>query len=260
MASFQALLIWINCIVYVLASDQNLSALSGQTVLLKTGVDQEGTITGVQWFIYSNTTYLAALRNGVVRIYNVWRYSGRLEFDQKTGDLTINNVIAEDTLEYMVNIDHANGSQKKVTINLTVQERLQKPEIQTIVHSLNDSVCHRALSCSAIGGDVVLSWTPDGTFNGSYISGSPILMESSKIIFISFSGSVTLNCTSSGREQTETRQITLECSGDIQSLECTPRSHCVFITIFVTIFVLGLMYCAGVYRGKTLRQFFIKKL
>lgn len=92
-------------------------------------------------------------------------------------------------------------------------EKLKKPKIQKMLDSHKDGQCHVALNCTAFGQNVKLSWTPDGEFNGSYISGNAV--DSSLVLFMSFSGNgnVTFNCTASSGQQTETEQMTVGCSG-----------------------------------------------
>uniref|UniRef100_A0A8C2C217 Ig-like domain-containing protein n=1 Tax=Cyprinus carpio TaxID=7962 RepID=A0A8C2C217_CYPCA len=195
--------------------DIYITGYSGQSVVLKSGADSSWKLTRVQWSIYKNTTFIASLKDGEVIIYKFWRYQGRLKLDTSTGDLTISNVTIDDSMIYNVALLASDYTRKQVKVHLTVQEPLQKPVIKKTLLSLNDSQCYVALECTASGQKVNLSWTPDGEFNGSYISGMPNSVNSSLVLFASINGKikVTFNCTASSVQQTETRQMTVRCSG-----------------------------------------------
>ncbi|XP_016360665.1 CD48 antigen-like isoform X1 [Sinocyclocheilus anshuiensis] len=241
-------LLCIVCILQVSSSEEHIIGYSGQSVVLKSGADSSWNLTRVQWSIYKNTTYIASLKDGEVFIYKFWRHQGRLDLNNETGDLTIRNVTVDDSMTYNVALVTSDGTRKQDKVHLTVRESLKTPDIQKTLHSRNDSRCYVALECIASGQNVNLSWTPDGEFNGSYISGIPNSVDSSLVLFASFSGNrhVTFTCTASSGQQTVTRQMIVGCSEEKQKCEaCTVCSSCassVILSILFTAAVLGFAY------------------
>uniref|UniRef100_A0A672LDF1 Ig-like domain-containing protein n=1 Tax=Sinocyclocheilus grahami TaxID=75366 RepID=A0A672LDF1_SINGR len=212
----------------VVLSEEHIIGYSGQSVILKSGADRSWNLTRVQWSIYKNTTYIASLKDGEVFIYKFWRHQGRLDINNETGDLTIRNVTVDDSMTYNVALVTSDGTRKQDKVHLTVQESLKTPDIQKTLHSRNDSRCNVALECVASGQNVNLSWTPDGEFNGSYISGIPNSVDASLVLFASFSGNrhVTFTCTASSGQQTVTRQMTVGCSGEFRQQMFASLGYC----------------------------------
>ncbi|XP_067308179.1 SLAM family member 5 isoform X2 [Pseudorasbora parva] len=225
MSSWRIVLFCIMYIQQVFGDVKYTTGYLNQSVILKSGADGSRNLTKVQWSIYPNTTFIAALKDGEVTIYKFWRYSGRLELNNRTGDLTIKNLTMTDGITYTVIWLSSNDTRERVDIHLTVQERLKEPKIQKTLDSLKDGQCHIALNCNAFNQNVNLSWTPDREFNGSYISGNAV--DSSLVIFMSFSGNrnVTVNCTASSGQQTETKQMKVGCS-ELQKQKCEECTVC----------------------------------
>lgn len=241
-------LLCIVCIHQVRSSEESITSYSGQSVILKSGADRSWNLTRVQWSVYKNTTFIASLKDGEVIIYKFWRYQGRLHLNNETGDLTIRNVTVEDSMTYNVALLTSGALRIQNKVHLTVQESIKTPDIQKTLQSLSDSKCYIALECIASGQIVNLSWTPDGEFNGSYISGIPNSADSSLVLFASFSGNrkVTFNCTASSGQQRETRQMTVGCSDEKQKCEvstvsCSCTSSVIWSILFTAV-VLGLAY------------------
>ncbi|XP_016338433.1 CD48 antigen-like [Sinocyclocheilus anshuiensis] len=250
-------LLCIVCIQQVRGSEEYITGYSGQSVVLKSGADGSWKLARVQWSIYKNTTYIASLKDGEVTIYKFWRHQGRLMLNNSTGDLTICNVTVNDSMIYNVALLTSDDNRKQVKVHLTVQEPLQKPDIQKTLHSFNDSRCYVVLECTASGQNVNLSWMPDGEFNGSYISGIPNSVDSSSVLFASINGriNVTFNCTASSGQQTVTRQMTVGCSeGKLMCEVCTVCSSCVssvmLSIVFMAAVVLGLTCALTKYRDR----------
>ncbi|XP_051568175.1 SLAM family member 5-like isoform X2 [Myxocyprinus asiaticus] len=241
-------LLFIVYIHQVCARDENITGYIGQSVILKSGVDQSWNLTRVQWSIYENTTFIASLNNGKINTDRFWRHKGRLELNPKTGDLTINDLRLDDNMIYSVALVNSNEAREDAEVNLTVQERLMKPDIQKAFNFTKDGQCYIVLKCIPSGENVILSWTPVGVFNGSYISGSPKSKDS--ILLISFSGnrSVTFNCTASSGQHNESNQITVGCTEENQKPEvCSLCSSCtsmVLLAIVITAVVFGLLYAS----------------
>ncbi|XP_056104251.1 SLAM family member 8 [Rhinichthys klamathensis goyatoka] len=225
MSPWRILLLCAVCIHQVCGREEPITGYLGQSVVLKTGADASWTLTKVHWSIYTNTTFIASLKDGNVTLYPFWTHRGRLELDNKTGDLTIKNLTMDDSMIYTVTLVSSNDVRNNTEFQLTVRERLNEPEIQKMLDSLKDGQCHVALNCTASHQNVNLSWTPDGEFNGLYISGNAV--GSSLVLFTSFSGdrNVTFNCTASNGQQTETKQITVGCSEEKCEV-CNTGSSC----------------------------------
>ncbi|XP_043100886.1 uncharacterized protein si:cabz01074946.1 [Puntigrus tetrazona] len=215
------------CVVCVLqVHGIEVIGYSGQSVVLKSGVDRSWNLTKVQWSIYKNFTYITRLNNGYPFFHNFWKYEGRLSLDSKTGDLTIHNVKTDDSLTYTVELVNSDGIQKQNKVRLMVQESLETPEVQNKMCSLSSHQCYVALECTASGQNVNLSWMPSKEFNGStYISE---IRNSSLVLLASFRGNrnVTFNCTVSRGQQTVTRQITVGCSEEKENQKCEVCTVC----------------------------------
>ncbi|XP_077083503.1 uncharacterized protein LOC143736738 [Siphateles boraxobius] len=248
MSPCRILVLCIMCIPQVCGREEHITGYLGQSVVLKTGADPSWNLTKVQWSIYTNTTFIASLKNGNVTLYSFWTHQGRLKLDNRTGDLTITNVTMNDSMIYTAALVNFTDGRQSTQVHLTVRERLKEPTIQKMLHSLKDGQCHVALNCTAFHQNVNLSWTPDGEFNGSYISGNAV--NSSLVLFMSFSGNrdVTFNCTASNGQQTETKQITVGCSEEKRcevSKTCSSCGSCipsVMGAIFLTALLLAAAY------------------
>ncbi|XP_051575441.1 SLAM family member 5-like [Myxocyprinus asiaticus] len=252
--SQQIMTLWSIVLLYIVYINQvygeeYITGYIGQSVVLKSGVDQSWNLTRVQWSIYTNTTFIASLNNGKINTDRFWRHKGRLELNRTTGDLTIKDVRMDDNMIYTVTLLNSNEYRENVNVNLTVQERLMKPDIQNALNISKDGQCHIVLKCIPSGKNVLLSWTPVGMFNGSYISGSPKSIDS--ILWMSFSvnRSVTFNCTASSGQQNESNQITVGCTEENQKPEvCSLCSSCTFM-VFMAI-VLTAVVCGSLYAFK----------
>ncbi|XP_039505339.1 T-lymphocyte surface antigen Ly-9 isoform X2 [Pimephales promelas] len=252
MSPWRILLFCAVCIHEVCGIEERITGYLGQSVVLKTGADTSWNLTKIQWSIYTNTTYIASLKDGDVTLYPFWTHKGRVKLDTKTGDLTIENVTMQDGMVYTVTLVSSNGSRINTEVHLTVRERLKEPKIQKMLDSLKDGQCHVVLNCTAFHQNVNLSWTPDGEFDGLFISGNAV--DSSLVLLTSFSNrSMTFNCTASNGQQTETKQITVGCSEEKREVcsaahscgSCTPS---VIGAIVITILLILIVACAVINR------------
>jgi len=107
--------------VAVCGIEERITGYLGQSVVLKTGADTSWNLTKVQWSIYTNTTYIASLKDGNVTLYPFWTHKGRVKLDPKTGDLTIENVTMQDGMVYTVTLVSSNGSRINTEVHLTVR-------------------------------------------------------------------------------------------------------------------------------------------
>nr|XP_055051492.1 uncharacterized protein si:cabz01074946.1 isoform X3 [Misgurnus anguillicaudatus] len=98
-----------------------ITGSAGQSVVLKSGADTSWNLTKVEWSIFKNTTYIATLRDGILTVDRFWRYKGRLELNQKTGDLTIKNLRIDDSMIYTVTLVYTSETREEKKLNLTVK-------------------------------------------------------------------------------------------------------------------------------------------
>ncbi|CAN9509430.1 unnamed protein product [Ophioblennius macclurei] len=128
----------------------------GENATLPSGAPPAWTLRKVEWWIYSNITWIATYRNGVAKTERFQRYRGRLSFDESSGDLTIQNLNLGDAMEYSADLtsDSENTVHK---INLVVKQRVQKPEV-AIRHWSTDGGCIMILSCRSRDQGAKLSW------------------------------------------------------------------------------------------------------
>ncbi|XP_065150471.1 uncharacterized protein [Paramisgurnus dabryanus] len=98
-----------------------ITGYAGQSVVLKSGVDTSWNLAKVEWSILKNTTYIATLRDGVLAENRFWRYKGRLELNNKTGDLTIKNVRIDDSMIYTVTLVNKSETREEKKFDLTVK-------------------------------------------------------------------------------------------------------------------------------------------
>ncbi|XP_067257101.1 SLAM family member 5 [Chanodichthys erythropterus] len=241
--------------IQVCCSEVRITGFLGQSVVLKSGAERSWNLSKVQWSIYQNTTYIASLKDGVVTIFKFWRHEGRLDLNSTTGDLTIKGLNMDDSMIYTAALVNSDDTRRNVKVHLIVQEKLKKPTIQKMLDSHKDGQCHVALNCTASGQNLNLSCTPDGEFDGSYISGNAV--DSSLVLFMSFSGNgkVTLNCTASSGQQTETQQMTVGCSEEKQRCEvctiCSSCSSCASsVTWAVVLVIAGVFALACAYKHR----------
>ncbi|KAK7177144.1 hypothetical protein R3I93_001196 [Phoxinus phoxinus] len=243
MSPWRTLLICIVCSHQVCGREKYVTGYLGQSVVLKTGADPSWTLTRIQWSIYKNTTYIANLKDGNVTLFPFWTHRGRLDLNPTTGDLTIKNVTMTDSMKYTVALVNSSDARDNCDVHLTVRERLKEPTIQKMLNSLKDGQCHVALNCAALHQNVNLSWTLDGEFNGSYISGNAV--DSSLVLFTSFRGNrkVKFNCTASNGQQTETTHITVGCSEE--KCEVCTCGSCTWSVVWAIVITIVLLLLAA---------------
>ncbi|XP_056588729.1 T-lymphocyte surface antigen Ly-9 [Triplophysa dalaica] len=240
-----ALVIYTICIQQAWPGDEHTTGYVGKSVVLKSGEDQSSILTRVQWFIYQNTTYIASLNNGATRTERFWRYKGRLELNNKTGDLTIKNLSMDDSMTYNVKVT-ISEIRKESKIHLKVQERLKKPNIHQVFNFFKDGQCHIFLRCDLSDENVQLSWTLWDGFSGSYSSGNTNLTESFLWTSFSVNKYATFKCTASSGQQNETQQIKVGCIEETKLKACSSCScaSMVFLGIICTAVVFGLLYAS----------------
>lgn len=225
-----------------------ITGYAGQSVVLKSGVDTSWNLAKVEWSILKNTTYIATLRDGVLAVNRFWRYKGRLELNNKTGDLTIKNVRIDDSMIYTVTLVNKSETREEKNFYLTVKEQLKKPNIIQVFSSLKKGQCHFLLMCNASDENAKLSWTPLSGLDVYYISGYADITK--PILWMEFSGNrnVTLNCIASSGQQTESKQITVGCVEEIimpephRSCSCASMVFWGILCTAAVIILCGLLY------------------
>ncbi|KAI3376253.1 hypothetical protein L3Q82_016763, partial [Scortum barcoo] len=194
-------------------SSNGVSGYLGDNITLPSGAKSPGNLSTIQWSIFPNTTWIATYDNGKKNINRIDRYKGRLSLDTTSGNLTIHNLTAKDSMEYSVYLfPNEQGSTTK--IYLTVTERLQKPAIQTTSYPRANGDCLMKLKCSSPNPDVVFSWQfkpPSVTVferSGHDNNSSLLVHLSTKQM------RVEITCISTRKMETASEVITLQCPED----------------------------------------------
>lgn len=92
-----------------------------ESVVLRSDADPSWTLKSIQWSIYRNTTYIATFVNNVIRVNRSQQFMGRLELNTTSGDLTIKNLKAGDSMEYKVGLGGQQGEQTSNRVQLNVR-------------------------------------------------------------------------------------------------------------------------------------------
>lgn len=81
---------------------KNLIGYIGESVVLKSGIDQSLNLSRIEWSIFDNSTYIATIR-GTNKNVDRWPpFKGRLDLDTASGDLTIKDLRVSDSMKYTV--------------------------------------------------------------------------------------------------------------------------------------------------------------
>lgn len=90
-------------LVFISASRcKDVIGYTGESVVLMSGIDQNLNLARIQWSIYENSTFIATFQ-GRIKDVNRWPpFTGRLDLDITSGNLTIKNVKVSDSMKYTV--------------------------------------------------------------------------------------------------------------------------------------------------------------
>uniref|UniRef100_A0AAV2KPY5 Ig-like domain-containing protein n=1 Tax=Knipowitschia caucasica TaxID=637954 RepID=A0AAV2KPY5_KNICA len=137
-----------------------LSAYAGDSVTLLSGADPLWNLSAITWSIWPNTTWIAKYDDKRTNTNLFYKYRGRLQLNEVTGDLTITNVSSADEMKYTVDFFNTERKNKVNTIQLRIKQRLNQPLIRKAVAAAGD-ICLLALNCSSSDPGVSLSWESD---------------------------------------------------------------------------------------------------
>lgn len=85
-----------------------------ESVVLSSYVDPSWTLKNIQWTIFKNDTLIATFENNVKRVDRWPQFNGRLELNTTSGDLTINNLTANDSMEYSTQLEGQGTKEPKI--------------------------------------------------------------------------------------------------------------------------------------------------
>ncbi|XP_017326785.2 uncharacterized protein LOC108267283 isoform X2 [Ictalurus punctatus] len=133
-----------------------------ESVVLSSYVDPSWTLKNIQWTIFKNDTLIATFENNVKRVDRWPQFNGRLELNTTSGHLTINNLTANDSMEYSTHLEGQGTKEPKINkVQLFVREQFPKPNI-TLLHSFLDAgKCVISLKCSSLSSNISLMWTSE---------------------------------------------------------------------------------------------------
>uniref|UniRef100_A0A8C5GLB6 Immunoglobulin domain-containing protein n=1 Tax=Gouania willdenowi TaxID=441366 RepID=A0A8C5GLB6_GOUWI len=176
-----------------------VSGYQGDNVTLHLGAEPSWTLEHIEWYIFTNNTWIATYRN---KIPNTgWRpqYRGRLSLDTHTGDLTIHNLRSEDALEYTAYVLNTLREDVVRKIKVTVKQPPLTPSIQTVTNMSVSGRCLLVMLCSSLDEDVELSWDSEPPAQGFYRGnhGGPGVSVFLLMFINSTYDSARVNCSSS---------------------------------------------------------------
>ncbi|KAB5579077.1 hypothetical protein PHYPO_G00190590 [Pangasianodon hypophthalmus] len=185
----------------------------GEPVVLTSGVDESWTLSRIQWSIYENSTFIATFQGGKPDVNRWAPFTSRLNLDTVSGDLTIKNIRASDSMKYTVRLEGQEASQRKTSsIYLSVREKLLKPNI-TLLHSFLDAgQCVISLKCSTLSSNISLIWKPEHGFSERFCNDNPnVTRESVMWTSLRTNRDVIFSCIATDGNRKELRQWNGKC-------------------------------------------------
>ncbi|XP_041738476.2 CD48 antigen [Coregonus clupeaformis] len=185
----------------------------GDSVTLSSGANISWGLSKIEWSIFKNVTWIATYQKSTesLRTDRFWQFKSRLKLNFSSGDLEIRDVRKEDSLVYSVLLQDSAGEQHNKKFQLTVTERLSKPNVHKVFSVLRESHCVMALQCSSSQKDTHLSWEPVAAFNDPFWRGNPNTNVS--VVWTSYSPNRDANftCTASNGHSKASRVVTERC-------------------------------------------------
>ncbi|XP_047674971.1 uncharacterized protein LOC113643785 isoform X2 [Tachysurus fulvidraco] len=177
-------------------------------------------------------------------VLRLQQFSGRLKLNTNTGDLTILNVKAGDSMEYTVYLEgQQNTHTKKNNIQLNVREPFPGPNI-TLLHSfLDEGTCVIKLRCSHLSSNISLMWKP--VFNERFWSDPPNVTRESVMWTNYRNKDVTFICNATDHNLSKSSQLSVKCP------ETCPSKSCCIWLILILICLLVAIFC--IFRGQISR-------
>ncbi|KAL0970107.1 hypothetical protein UPYG_G00237220 [Umbra pygmaea] len=166
----------------------------GESVTLTSRDKPSGNITQIEWFIFTNRTWIATYQEGEIDVEWFWQFKSRLHLNTLSGDLEIRNVKKNDEMEYSVLLKDSKENQYTSKVRLTVTEPPPLPKIQKEFSMLKDEHCVMALRCYSSIENANLSWATEATFDVPFWSRSD--NTSTSVLWTSYSPNrnVTFTC------------------------------------------------------------------
>ncbi|XP_030017567.1 uncharacterized protein LOC115438255 [Sphaeramia orbicularis] len=182
----------------------------GESVTLPSGADPLWQLSSIKWSIFTNTTLIATYSNQKINVNRFYRYRGRLQLNDSTGDLTILNLTRDDAILYTVDLFNTKKKNSVNKIKLAVKQHLQKPNIEIVSRTFNKDSCWIGLHCDSTDEGVSFSWKLDAqvkTFNCCHDGKSAfVLVQLNKMQHAEFT------CTSSrNTEEYTSSNTTVSC-------------------------------------------------
>ncbi|KAF4088898.1 hypothetical protein AMELA_G00060000 [Ameiurus melas] len=193
---------------------RHVTGYIGESVVLPSDADPSWTLGTIRWSIYENLTNIAVLQSKTVNVDRVPLFRGRLELNTSSGHLTIKKVSSRDALQYRVElVDRILAQQKVSFVQLSVQERLGKPDIRLRHSFLDSGYCVISLGCLSMNSNVSLSWEPEHGFSEPFWS-SDQGDSGESVLWTSFTPNrvVTFSCTADDDRHQESSNTTVTCT------------------------------------------------
>lgn len=103
----------------------------GEPVVLTSTAVQSWILSLIQWSIYENSTFIATFQGGKLDVNRWQEFSGRLNLDLASGNLTITNLRASDAMKYTVRLEGQEARESK-TSSIFLSVRGEKLIINSI--------------------------------------------------------------------------------------------------------------------------------
>ncbi|XP_048826898.1 SLAM family member 9 isoform X4 [Brienomyrus brachyistius] len=229
--------------------DLNQTGFLGKSVTLLSGVTEPGTITLIEWSVFTNETYIAVFSGGQLKILN-----SRLKLNKETGDLEIMDLCKEDSRTYTVRVRNTEGGRWVNTVTLSVQEGLPEPKITVINSTEQHGLCNIFLTCS-VSSDrkVTITWSSEALPHGCVIRQLPYAdNEREAEAWCSATQDVNITCTASDIVSTAASTVTTGCSRkeDISAKSCPTKGFTILILILILMIIILCFILMYIKRGK----------
>ncbi|XP_053537508.1 uncharacterized protein LOC108261661 [Ictalurus punctatus] len=193
---------------------RHVTGYIGESVVLPSDADPSWSLSTIRWSIYGNVTFIAGFQSKKLNVDRFPLFRGRLELNTSSGHLTIKNVLSRDALKYRVDLVGGIPTQRKNSfVQLSVQERLDKPSIRLLHSSLDSGYCVISLGCLSMNSKVSLSWKPEHGFSEPFWS-SDQGDSGESVLWTSFTPNrvVTFSCTADDDRRQESSSKSVTCT------------------------------------------------
>uniref|UniRef100_A0A8C1R7D8 Ig-like domain-containing protein n=1 Tax=Cyprinus carpio TaxID=7962 RepID=A0A8C1R7D8_CYPCA len=217
--------------------------MEGDSVTLKTNVTEVQQADDIEWKFGSNNFYIARIKKQQ-QIFSTFdgpdgRFRDRLKLDNKTGFLTITNIITQHTGLYKVDISGVKLSSK--TFNVSVYARLPVPVISSnssqCSSSSSSSQQNCSLVCSVVNvGHVTLSWYKGNSLLSS-ISVSDLSISLSLPLEVEYQDKNSYSCLINNHISNQTTHLNINqlCSNQTTHLDISQLCYTSSVSLIVLI-------------------------